>query len=152
MHHSRVFQWRGAARSLGRARTIDAVRPASRWLLIVFAITLSTVALGMATDVVKSPVTPPLPPMTPVAQILSDATTWRGAQLDPLITLPSGVTVKSSNYQGIRIGDTTYYYDVRPSPSFDPLSRGVVDERQIHVVAVVGDPPRRLMIYTIEPK
>jgi hypothetical protein len=148
VHHSRSSQWRGMATSIGHGWSVGTARLIGRWLLVLGAIVASSLAIGVSADLVKSPAPPPLPPSSPVAQVLSYATTWQGAQADPLITLPSGIQVKSSNYQGVRIGNTIYYYDLSPYPSFDPLSRGVLDEQQIHVVAIVGDSPRRVMIYT----
>jgi len=58
--------------------------------------------------------------------------------------------VKSSNYQGVQIDGTTYYYNLAPRASFDPLARGVVTADEIAVVAVVGDVPNRVMIYTLK--
>ena len=68
---------------------------------------------------------------------------------DPSITLANGLKVKSSNYRGVRIGGTTYYYSLSPRPSYDPLARGEVTSDQINVVVIRGDYPNRVMIYTI---
>ena len=68
---------------------------------------------------------------------------------DPSITLANGLKVKSSNYRGVRIGETTYYYSLSPRPSYDPLARGEVTSDQIDVVVIRGDYPNRVMIYTI---
>jgi len=54
---------------------------------------------------------------------------WRPA-LDPLITLESGIQVKSSNLNGIEIGGTQYYYRLLNTMSFDPVSRGEANDYQ----------------------
>ena len=54
---------------------------------------------------------------------------WR-PEADPLLTLESGVQVKSSNLKGIEIGGDRYYYRLRNTMSFDPLSRGEAGDYQ----------------------
>jgi hypothetical protein len=92
--------------------------------------------------------TEPSAPLTPaVSQVLSYALAWRGPDEDPPVVLPSGVAAKASNYRGVEIDGTTYYYNLAPRPSFDPLARGELTSQQVQIVAVVGDPPNRVMIY-----
>ena len=54
---------------------------------------------------------------------------WR-PEADPLLTLEGGVQVKSSNLRGIEIGGDRYYYRLRNTMSFDPLSRGEAGDYQ----------------------
>ncbi len=128
---------------------LDGVGYVARLLLASTVLVLACLLIAFATGLVTTPVGPRTKVSEPVAEVLTYAGSWRGPGIDPLVTLPSGVQVKSSNYFGVRIGTTTYYYNLAPHTSFDPLARGVVTPDQIHVVAVVGDPPDRVMIYTI---
>ena len=118
---------------------------------LVLAITMM-VGLSMALALTFSNLLPSPPPAvepsSTVDQVLAYALNWRGPQLDPLLTIRPGLTVKSSNYDGIKIGNTRYYYDLAPQPSFDPLSRGDLSEHQIRVTAIVGNFPHRVLIYT----
>lgn len=86
---------------------------------------------------------------SPTDLVLTYAVGWRGPSEDPPLVLPSGQSIKSSSYRGVPIDGVSYYYNLAPLPSFDPLARGQVTMQQIQVVAVIGDPPRRVMIYTI---
>lgn len=136
--------------------TVEAITwPSRSWrrttgrVATILIIGLSAVLIGTATDLVHPAPPPAAEPSAPVNQVLAYAIQWRGPERDPLLTLPSGLTVKSSNYRGVTIANTTYFYNLAPRPSFDPLARGEVGADQIVVVAVVGDPPNRVMIYTL---
>ena len=70
---------------------------------------------------------------------------------DPLITLAIGVQVKRSNYYGINLDGTTYYYDLRPHQSFDPLSRGEISPEKASIVyRETDDPEFPFTIYTVQ--
>jgi hypothetical protein len=149
VRHSRVLQWRGAAFG-AVAWPLEGAGHVVRFAVATAVMVSASLLIAYATGLVQAPSTPPAQPVSPVAQVLSYAGSWRGPTLDPLITLPSGLQVKSSNYRGVRIGDTTYYYNLAPHTSFDPLARGKVTPDQIDIVAVVGDAPDRVMIYTVK--
>lgn len=150
VRHSRAPQWRGATGLWSVAWQLDGAGYATRLLLASTVLTMASLIIAYTSGLVATPVGPRADVSTPVAEVLTYVGNWRGPGLDPLVTLPSGVQVKSSNYRGVQIGDTTYYYNLAPHTSFDPLARGVVTSDQIQVVAVVGDPPDRVMIYTIK--
>lgn len=118
---------------------------------VVLLLALSAVLIGSATDLVITSPEPVAESAAPVDQVIRYAIEWRGPEADPLITLPSGLTIKSSNYRGVTIGDTTYFYNLAPRASFDPLARGEMTVDEINVIAIVGDPPNRVMIYTRKP-
>jgi len=146
VHLSRPFPRLGERRALGLVWSFDrSARPIGIGIILAMA----AVLIGSATGLVRPPGASPAPPTAPVAQVVSYAVGWRGPEDDPLVTLPSGQRVKSSNYRGVRIGEETYYYNLAPHPSFDPLARGEVTIDQIKVVAVVGDAPNRILIYTL---
>jgi hypothetical protein len=109
----------------------------------------SSLVIGLATGLISAPTFAAASP-SPVSEVLSYATTWRGAAEDPVIRLAPGLPVKSSNYRGVRIGGTVYYYNLAPRQSYDPLARGEVTADQIQVDAVVGDPPNRVMVYSLK--
>jgi len=148
--HLRVPHWRGAAARSAAAWPAEKKRRAVRLFVFGALVAVSCVLIGVATGLVEPTPVPVAEPRSPVEQVVSYAIRWRGPQSDPLITLPSGITVKSSNYRGVKIGDSTYYYNLAPRPSFDPLARGDLTEDQIRVIAVVGDAPNRVMIYTVK--
>ncbi len=149
VRHTRVPQWRGLTGLWSAAWPRDGAGYVTRLLLASAVLVLACFLIAYATGLVTGPVVPRTKVSAPVAEVLTYVGSWRGPEIDPLVTLPSGVQVKSSNYYGVRIGATTYYYNLAPHTSFDPLARGEVTPDQIHVVAVVGDPPDRVMIYTI---
>lgn len=65
----------------------------------------------------------------PIQESVTDAvrrriTEWR-PESDPLITLEGGMQVKSSNYSGLEIEGTRYYYRPLHHVSHDPVTRGV---------------------------
>jgi hypothetical protein len=109
----------------------------------------SSLVIGLATGRISAPTSAAARP-SPVSEVLSYVTTWRGAAEDPVITLAPGLPVKSSNYRGVRLGGTLYYYNLAPRQSYDPLARGAVTADQIQIVAVVGDPPNRVMVYSLK--
>ncbi len=55
---------------------------------------------------------------------------------DPLLMLDNGVQVKRSHWEGVMVGAQRYYYRLRESMNFDPVSRGVNEDPE--VVAVVN--------------
>ncbi|MGH2460249.1 MAG: hypothetical protein ACRDIY_15440 [Chloroflexota bacterium] len=122
----------------------------TRLVVACAIIVVSSLFIAYVTGFVHAPVAPLPPPTSPAAQVLSYAGPWLGPGADPLIVLPSGARVKASNYQGVPVDGTTYYYNLAPRASFDPLARGVVTTEEIEVVAVVGDAPNRVMIYTVK--
>lgn len=68
---------------------------------------------------------------------------------DPLIQVDDGVWVKRSNYSGVTIGRTVYYYALLPHASFDPLSRGLVSADQVQVIHVLDYAEFRILIYVV---
>ncbi len=68
---------------------------------------------------------------------------------DPLVEVRSGVWAKSSNYHGVMIGGTCYYYALLPDQSFDPLSRGAVGPGDIQIVREIHDVDSTVIIYTL---
>ncbi len=68
---------------------------------------------------------------------------------DPLVQVADGVWAKRSNYFGITIGGTVYYYALFPHASFDPLSRGAVSRDQVRIVRTLGESGFRIIIYVI---
>ena len=59
------------------------------------------------------------------------------ARLDPLVTLPNGVELKSSHVNGVLVQGQRYYYRLRYGLNYDPVSRGgAVD----YTVVAVLDP------------
>lgn len=97
-----------------------------------FAITGTAAAALPLASVVAPTFSPSVARITSVVrQHLSE---WQPA-VDPLLTMDNGVQAKASNVNGIEIGGTRYYYRVRNSVSFDPLSRGTAGP--VQVVAVL---------------
>ena len=146
----------GAEKADGQVivQSIDRIGSGIRpfWPLMLLAglglfIALAAGQMRVTTSVAASAI-----PVSPVARVLYFATSPGGSPADSAIDLPSGARVKSSNYRGVRVGATTYYYNLAPHPSYDPLGRGEVTASHIQVVAVVGDPPARVMVYTISPE
>ncbi len=150
VRHSSAPQWRGPTTLRGVAWPFEGTSQAARFIIACVVMVVSSLFIAYSTGFVHAPVSPPPPPTSPVARVLPYVGTWLGPGADPLIVLPSGARVKSSNYQGVQIDGTTYYYNLAPRASFDPLARGVVTTDEIQVVAVVGDAPNRVMIYTLK--
>ena len=148
--HSSVLRSWGATALKEGAWPFEGAGQATRLVVACVVLVLSSVFIAYSTGVVHAPVSPPPPSTSPAAQVLTFAGAWLGPGADPLIVLPSGARVKSSNYQGVQIDGTTYYYNLAPRASFDPLARGVVTTDEIAVIAVVGDAPNRVMIYTLK--
>lgn len=73
-----------------------------------------------------------------------------GTRTDVLLQLDDFIWVKASNYRGIEIDGQTYYYLLSPHASFDPLSRGIVDEQTVHVWKVIRGADFTVVIYTID--
>ncbi|MCL4499174.1 MAG: hypothetical protein M1335_02890 [Chloroflexi bacterium] len=152
MHHSPVTRWvtmfSATMAPLGASATswTGYNRLRSLVLAIVTMVGLS-LALALTFSSLFTTPQPAVEPSSTVNPVLAYALTWRGPRLDPLLTVRPGLEVKSSNYDGIKIGNTRYYYDLAPQPSFDPLSRGALSEHQIRVIAIVGNFPHRVLIY-----
>lgn len=154
LRHAWALQRWGAAR---HGVDVASAAVASRVLrgFLVVLLVASCLVIALATGLlasplpVASPFSEPAATPSPTDQVLAYALGWRGSAEDPSITLANGLKVKSSNYRGVRIGSTTYYYNLSPRPSYDPLARGEVTSDQINVVVIRGDYPNRVMIYTI---
>jgi|GEM_PF-6607566 len=135
-----------------RSGTAD---PFSRILLSTTLIVVSCLVIALATGLLGVPLSRTTPEPNPVTgssvtdQVVAYALGWLGPAEDPPIVLPNGLRVKTSNYRGVRIDGTVYYYDLSPQPSYDPLTRHEVTSQQINVVAIRGNYPNRVMIYTI---
>jgi hypothetical protein len=153
VRQSRTFHWPGTWVTAA-ARPGEGAGRVVRLVLAILVVVASALAIGLATGLLTP--TSPMPTIVvsapPVAQVLDYALGRRSPAEDPPVMLSSGSRVKSSNYSGVHIGDTTYYYNLAPRPSYDPLARGEVTAQQIHVVAIVGDPPDRVMVYTVARK
>lgn len=151
-HQSRVSLWQGAWARRATLWPSAATGRVVRLVLAIVVVVTSALVIVLATGLLSpaSPVPAPVVSPPPVAQVLDYALGRRNSAEDPSMTLSTGLRVKSSNYRGVRIGDTTYYYNLAPRPSYDPLARGEVTAQDIHVVAVIGDPPNRVMVYTTE--
>src|SRR5439155_23485433 len=115
----------------------------------IFVMVLASLLIGVATGLVRSPPGSPSPAATSpaVAHVLAYAVGWLGPDEDPPIPLASGRAVKTSNYRGVAVDGVTYFYNLAPRPSYDPLARGELTAQQIRIVAIVGDPPNRVTIY-----
>jgi|GEM_PF-1905382 len=68
---------------------------------------------------------------------------------DPLIQLSDSIWVKTSNYTGIEIAGETFYYQLAPHASFDPLSRGEVQFADIRIQATIDAGEFQITIYTL---
>ncbi len=53
---------------------------------------------------------------------------------DPLMTLQSGVQVKSSNVNGVEVGGERYFYRPRQGFSADPITRGLSGDYHLTLV------------------
>ncbi len=149
---SRVSRWLGPWSACPLARPIPAAGSVASRAGAIFLVVVASLFVGYATGLLvpRAPPSAPSPSASPVARVLDYAVGRVGPTDDPPVILPSGLRVKSSNYRGVAIGGTIYYYNLAPQPSYDPLARGEVTADQIHVVAVVGDSPNRVLVYTIE--
>jgi len=154
LRHAWALQRWGAARHGVGAASAAVASSVPRALTVVLLVA-SCLVVALATGLLSSPLsfagTLPASAATtsPADQVLTYALGWRGPAEDPSITLANGLKVKSSNYRGVPIDGTTYYYNLAPRPSYDPLARGEVTSRQISVVVIRGDYPNRVTIYTI---
>lgn len=68
---------------------------------------------------------------------------------DPLVEIEPGVWVKTSNISGVQVDGTTYYYNLSPHMSFDPVSRGLLKPSMIDVVYKDKDPDVSYIIYKL---
>lgn len=147
-----AFPWHPTSPRLGLAASwtfpFDDVGGRALSIAVIVAACLLIV---LATGAVATPSARPAAVTSPsaISAVLGYALVWKGEADDPSIALPSGIVVKSSNYRGVVVGGATYYYNLAPRLSYDPLARGEVTRDQIQVVAVVGDAPNRVMIYTV---
>lgn len=114
-------------------------------LLTMFVSLYHTSALGSRVDKAQRG-----PPKEEVARIISSYVQNTRPD-DGFVEVREGVWAKSSNYHGVEIDGVTYYYQLRPHQSFDPLSRGAVDQSQITVVETIKDiPDFTIVTYTID--
>ena len=97
-----------------------------------------------------------LPARAPLARGADYATirdaVWariNGTVDDPLIDIAPGVSVRSSSVRGFALNGQTYYYYLEGQPSFDPLSRGAIPQRDVEIVWRDADGPTPLVIYEI---
>ena len=72
-----------------------------------------------------------------------------GTSNDPLMDVAPGVSVRASSVRGFTLHDRVYYYYFEGRPSFDPLSRGAVDRRDVDMLLRDTDGPEPLVIYEI---
>jgi hypothetical protein len=72
-----------------------------------------------------------------------------GTSNDPLMDVAPGVSVRASSVRGFALHGRVYYYYFEGQPSYDPLSRGMVDRRDVDVLLRDTDGPKPLVIYEI---
>jgi hypothetical protein len=72
-----------------------------------------------------------------------------GTSNDPLMDVAPGVSVRASSVRGFVLHGRVYYYYFEGQPSYDPLSRGMVDRRDVEVLLRDTDGPKPLVIYEI---
>lgn len=139
---------------IGRKEILTCVRNLVwAWLILVFvglAATFALLAGCPPTPVLASHLAPaePLPARPDPAAIVMEYVD--GRRTDPLLQLDDFVWVKASNYRGVEIDGQTYYYRLAPHASFDPLSRGAVDERTVRIWKLIRDTEFTVIIYTLE--
>lgn len=68
---------------------------------------------------------------------------------DPLMEIEPGAWVKTSHVRGVKVGKTTYYYNISPHMSFDPVSRGLVSPSMIDIVYEDEDSDVPYIIYKL---
>lgn len=68
---------------------------------------------------------------------------------DPLIEVEPGIWAKQSNVKGVEIDGVTYYYNLSPHMSYDPVSRNAVRKRDITIVYEDGDTEVPMVIYKL---
>lgn len=86
------------------------------------------------------------PSQAVIDSVLRYANEWQKDK-DPLITIPDGAEIKSSNLYGVEIEGMRYYYRLSNSASFDPLSQGD-DPAKYEVITVIDpDTPWEVQIY-----
>lgn len=107
------------------------------------------VGLGLASVAVVGLASPPnaaTPEPLVVASVRDYVDQWT-PERDPLVRLPNGIEVKASNYYGVKVDGTRYYYRLVHDQSFDPKSRG--EAGQFEAVATLdAGTPFELEIYS----
>ncbi len=127
-----------------------------RGIIRLYMIALLTLAFGLVAVLVwggrpaYSAVHPPAlhsAPADPAATVLSYASQGRAG--DELVEVRPGVWAKSSNIYGLSIDGATYYYQVSPHASFDPLSQGRVGAGEVRVVQIFEESGFDVVVYVI---
>jgi len=70
-----------------------------------------------------------------------------GTSNDPLMEVAPGVSVRASSVRGFDLNGRVYYYYFEGQPSYDPLSSGAVDRRDVDVLLRDTAGPKPLVIY-----
>jgi len=68
---------------------------------------------------------------------------------DPLTDIAPGISVRASSVRGFALKGRVYYYYFEGQRGFDPLSRGVVAQRDVDVLLRDSAGPKPLVIYEI---
>ncbi|MBI4641537.1 MAG: hypothetical protein HY731_12635 [Candidatus Tectomicrobia bacterium] len=84
-----------------------------------------------------------------VIQVIKEYVDQMKGKSDPLIALEGETFVKRSNLFGVRIGGITYYYNLSPHATFDPLARGEVTQEDIKIINSEQSNSFPLLIYLI---
>jgi hypothetical protein len=121
----------------------------SFWLLFV----LEALFIAGVLALVLVLVLPPRAPLTRSADftIIRNAA-WAGRQgtsNDPLMDVAPGISVRASSVRGFTLHGRVYYYYFEGQPSYDPLSRGAVDRRDVDVLLRDTDGPTPLVVYEL---
>ncbi len=97
-------------------------------------------------------------PVVPVVDSAADPTSVILSYLDheraddPLIQVGNHIWIKASNVNGVVIGGQTFYYRLSPDASFDPVSRGAADPRDLVIWQVIhAEDSQIVIIYTLGP-
>jgi hypothetical protein len=70
---------------------------------------------------------------------------------DPFIEVESNIFIKESNYKGIKINGKTYFYSLSPHMSYDPVTRGEMDRKDVNVIYNDKNAEIPVIIYTKRP-
>jgi len=100
-----------------------------------FAITGAVAAALPMASLVAPAFSPSMARVTSVVR--QHVNEWQPA-VDPLLIMDNGLQAKASNVNGIEIGGTRYYYRVRNSVSFDPVSLGTAQAARVVAVLDQG--------------